>query len=77
MPKIQVFWECYAVSPNEVSKDRQAKQEPGLNLDCLILKTALMSYETSRTTRPTTTQRHIPENLHLRKNFFFKFFLIW
>jgi hypothetical protein len=63
---------CYAVSPDEVSKDRQANQEPGLNLDCLILKTTeLMSYETSSTTRPRTTQRHIPEHLHLRKNFLF------
>jgi hypothetical protein len=62
---------CYAVSLDEVSKDCQANQEPALNLDCLILKmTALMSYETSGTTRQTT-QRHIPEHLHLRKTFFF------
>ena len=49
-----------------LQKDCQANQEPGLNLDCLILKmTTLTSFET---TRPTT-QRHIPEHLHLR--FFF------
>jgi hypothetical protein len=69
---------CYAVSLYEVSKACQANQEPGLNLGCLILKMmALMSYETPGTTRPTT-QRHIPEHVHLRKNFFFSvIFLIW
>jgi hypothetical protein len=64
---------CYAVS---LDGQFQRTVKRTRNLDCLSLKiTALMAYETSGTTHPTT-QRHSPKHLHLGKFFFFFFFLV-